>query len=37
MITAEFSKFPGIVSEAFSEQQHLLGFETVQLEFHHLH
>ena len=33
---AEFSKFAGILSEAFS-QHHLLGFEIVQLEFHHLH
>ena len=34
--TAESSKFAGISSEAVS-QHHLLGFETVQLEFHHLH
>ena len=34
--TAEFSKFAGILSAALS--QHLLsGFETAQLEFHHLH
>ena len=32
MATAEFSKFAGILSAAFS-QQHLLGFEIVQLEF----
>ena len=31
--TAEFSKFAGILSAALS-QQHLLGFETAQLEFH---
>ena len=34
--TAEFSKFPGILSVAFS-QHHLLGFEIAKLEFHHLH
>ena len=34
--TDEFSKFAGILSAALS-QQHLLGFETAQLEFHHLH
>ena len=34
--TAEFSKFADIVSAALS-QHHLLGFETVQLEFHHSH
>ena len=34
--TAEFSKFAGILSVAFS-WHHLLGFETAQLEFHHLH
>ena len=34
--TAEFSKFAGILSAALS-QHHLLGFEIVQLEFHHLH
>ena len=33
--TAEFSKFAGILSRALS-QHHLLGFEIVQLEFHHL-
>ena len=33
---AEFSKFAGILSAALS-QQHLLGFEIDQLEFHHLH
>ena len=32
VVTAEFSKFAGILSTAFS-QQHLLGFETAQLEF----
>ena len=31
-----FSKFAGILSAALS-QHHLSGFETVQLEFHHLH
>ena len=34
--TAEFSKFPGILSAAFS-QHHLLQFEIAQLDFHHLH
>ena len=34
--TAEFSKFAGILSAAL-QQHHLLGFEIVQLEFHHLH
>ena len=34
--TAEFSKFAGILSAALS-QDHLSGFEVVQLEFHHLH
>ena len=34
--TADFSKFAGILSAALS-QHHLLGFETAQLEFHHLH
>ena len=34
--TAEFSKFAGILSAAFS-QHHPLGFEIAQLEFHHLH
>ena len=34
--TAEFSKFAGILSAALS-QHHLLGFEIIQLEFHHLH
>ena len=34
--TAEFSKFAGILSAALS-QHHLSGFETAQLEFHHLH
>ena len=33
--TAEFSKFAGILSASLS-QHHLLGFEIVQLEFHHL-
>ena len=32
----EFSKFAGILSEAVS-QHHLLRFEIIQLEFHHLH
>ena len=36
MATAEFSKFAGILSVALP-QHHLLGFETAQLEFHHLH
>ena len=35
VVTAEFSKFPGILSAALSH--HLLGFEIAQLEFHHLH
>ena len=34
--TEEFSKFVGILSVALSKH-HLLGFETAQLEFHHLH
>ena len=34
--TAEFSKFAGILSAAFS-RHHPLGFEIAQLEFHHLH
>ena len=34
--TAEFSKCAGILSEALS-QHHLSGFETAQLECHHLH
>ena len=34
--TTEFSKFAGILSAALS-QHHLSGFETAQLEFHHLH
>ena len=34
--TAEFSKFAGIWSAALM-QHHLLGFEIVQWEFHHLH
>ena len=34
--TAEFSTFAGILRAALS-QHHLLGFEIVQLEFHHLH
>ena len=33
---AEFSKFAGILSAAFS-QHHLLAFEIAQLEFHHVH
>ena len=33
--TAKFSKFAGILSAALS-QHHILGFETVQLEFQHL-
>ena len=36
VVTVEFSKFAGILSAALS-QYHLLGFETAQLEFHHLH
>ena len=35
-LTAEFSKFAGILAAALS-QHHLLGFEITQLEFHHLH
>ena len=35
MAIAEFSKFAGILSAALS-QHHLSGFETAQLEFHHL-
>ena len=31
-----FYKFAGILSAALS-QHHLLGFEIVELEFHHLH
>ena len=34
--TAEFSKFVGILSAAFS-QHHLLEFEIAHLEFHHIH
>ena len=34
--TAKFSKFAGILSAALS-QHRLLGFEIVQLAFHHLH
>ena len=34
--TAEFSNFAGILSAALS-QNHLLGFEMAQLEFHYLH
>ena len=34
--TAQFSKFAGILSAALS-QHYVLGFEIVQLEFHHLH
>ena len=34
--TAEFSKFAGIFCPSLS-QHHLWGFETAQLEFHHLH
>ena len=36
VITAEFSKFADMLSAALS-QHHLLGFETAQLKFHHLH
>ena len=36
VVTAEFSKFAGILSEALS-RHHLLGFEITQLEFYHLH
>ena len=32
----KFSRFAGMLSVALS-QHHLLGFETAQLEFHHLH
>ena len=32
VVTAEYSKFAGILSAALS-QHHLLGFETAQLEF----
>ena len=35
VVTAEISKFAGILSAALS-QNHLLGFEIAQLEFHHL-
>ena len=34
--TAEFSRFAGILSAAFS-QHHLLGFEIAQLKLYHLH
>ena len=34
VVTAEFSKFAGILSAELS-QHHLLGFEIAQLEFHH--
>ena len=33
MATAELSKFVGVLSVAL-EQQHLLGFELAQLDFH---
>ena len=36
VVTAEFSKFAGILSAALS-QHHLLEFEIVQMEFCHLH
>ena len=36
VVTTEFSKFAGMLSEALS-QHLLLGFEIAQLEFHHLH
>ena len=36
VVTAEFSKFAGILSAALS-QHHLPGFEIAQLELHHLH
>ena len=36
VVTAEFSKFAGILSASLS-QHHLLGFDIVQLGFHHLH
>ena len=35
MATAEFSKYPGVLSAA-PLQHHLLEFEIAQLEFHHL-
>ena len=35
MATAEFSKFAGMLSATL--KQHLLGFETAQLEIRHLH
>ena len=35
-VTAEFSKFAGILSAVLS-QHHLSGFEVPQLEFRHLH
>ena len=35
VVTAELSKFAGILSAALS-QHHLLGFEIAQLKFHHL-
>ena len=34
--TAEFSKFAGILSAILSQHHHS-GFESAQLEFHHLH
>ena len=34
--TAEFSNSAGLLSAALS-QHHLLGFEVIQLDFHHLH
>ena len=34
MATAEFSKFPDILSAVLSQHRHL-GFEMAQLEFHH--
>ena len=36
MATAEFFIFVGILSVALS-QNHLVGYEIAQLEFHHLH
>jgi len=36
VVTPEFSKFAGILSEALSKH-HLLRFEIAQLEFLHLH
>ena len=36
VVTAELSKFAGILSAALS-QHHLSGFEIAQLEFHHFH